>query len=93
MAFAEALTAFFDTDDFASEATVDGADVVGIFDNGYVEAADGAATRQPTFTLATLDVPLSPVGKALVHAGITYSIAHHEPDGTGVSVLFLARTT
>jgi len=90
MAFTEDLTAFFNTDDFADAATLAGVDVVGIFDNGYVESATGAASRQPTFTLPTASVPALSTDAIFIHAGQRYTVEQHEPDGTGVSVLFLA---
>jgi hypothetical protein len=38
-------------------------------------------------------VPASPVGKSIVIASVTYTVAEHQPDGTGVSTLLLERTT
>ncbi|HEY0847400.1 MAG TPA: hypothetical protein VGE12_18670 [Noviherbaspirillum sp.] len=93
--FVEDLTTFFSTDDFAVEATIDGAAVRGIFDNEHVVAIGGSgmATTSPAFTMATASVPVAPVGKSLVYGGTTYTVAAHQPDGTGVSVLALERTT
>ncbi len=74
--------------------TVDGAEVNGIFDNGYDLATvglSGMASTQPTFTLSTSSVPASPVGTPVVVNGTNYLVAAHEPDGTGISRLILER--
>ena len=78
--------------DFAVDATVNGQAVRGIFDNGFAlgdVGVTGVATAQPTLTLPTTSVPAAPVGKAAVVAAVSYVIAAHEPDGTGVSRLLL----
>lgn len=97
MAFAENLTVFFDTDEFAVSATYTpaggaAATVNGIFDNGYDEPAlglAGIAARGPAFTCRAADVAANPEGDALVVNGTAYTIAVAEPDGTGVTVLRL----
>lgn len=94
MAFAEDLTAFFSTEEFAVSATVAGVAVRGIFDNAYELAHAGLAGMAgsvPSFTLATSAVPANPVGAALVVGGATYTVVDHQPDGTGVSLLLLER--
>lgn len=70
--------------------------VPAIFDNAYAlgnVGSMGAAGAQPILTLATTNVPANPVGTLAVVNGITYSVAAHEPDGTGVSTLYLERTS
>lgn len=96
MAFTEDLSQFFVEADFAQAATLNGVAVTGIFDNSYITGAvgpAGMASTGPIFTLPTADVPASPVGKTLVTGGVTYTVAEHQPDGTGVSALMLERTT
>lgn len=87
MAFAEDLTPFFNTAEFADDAMLDGFPVRGIFERTYVEAGGGMgmSSTAPAFTLPTFDVPANPVGKLLVINGIAYRVAEHEPDGTGIS--------
>ena len=88
----ETLAPFFS--DFAITATLDGASVSAIFDNGYARGdvgIAGLAGTAPALTLPTASVPASPVGKAAVVSGTTYTIVAHEPDGTGVSTLILER--
>lgn len=92
MAFTEDFTAYFNTADFAFSATVAGVAVKGIFDKAYQlgnVGVTGIATTAPVLTLATAGVPADPVGTAVVVSGVSYTVAAHEPDGTGVSLLLL----
>jgi hypothetical protein len=87
----EDLAPFFA--DFAVDATVNGAAVRGIFDNGFAlgSVGIGMAGTQPTLRLRTADVTADPVGQAVSVNAVAYTVAAHEPDGTGVSVLMLER--
>ena len=90
--FAEDISAFFSPAELASTVTVNGVSVPAMFDNGYASGDVGVlgmASTQPAITLATADVPASPVGMAAVCNGTAYTIAAHEPDGTGISRLLL----
>lgn len=91
--FNEDLTAFFDTTTgFAQAATVGGASVGVIFDNGYAlgnVGMIGMASSQPSITLPTAQVPATPVGTTVIVNATTYQVAAHEPDGTGISRLVL----
>lgn len=76
-------------------ASVNGTPVDAIFDNGYSAGSVGivgVASTQPTLSVATAFVPTNPVGLNAVVNGTTYTIAAHEPDGTGSSLLILERT-
>lgn len=77
-----------------AQATLGGVAVQGIFKRAYVEsgAGMGMASTAPTFRLASIDVPASPVGLPLVIDGVNYAIAAPEPDGTGMTLLILERT-
>ena len=90
MMFTEDITAFFDTDDFAVDATLQGVAVKGIFDEGYVEplgnVVEGAA---PQFQCAAASVPSVAHGQSLVIGARTFKIVGIEPDGTGVVILRL----
>lgn len=92
MPFAEDLDAFFDTAEFAESAQLDGLDVVGIFDEGLVEGAGDAAASTPIFTLPTASVPEQSTDLPFVRGAISYRVVGHQPDGTGLSVLVLAKT-
>lgn len=79
-----------------ADATLDGVPVQGMFEKAYAlgeVGASGMASSQPIFTLATSAVPANPVGTALVVNSVTYTVAAHEPDGTGVSLLYLEATS
>lgn len=72
-------------------ATLNGVEVVGMFDNSY-HAGDigiGMASTQPAFTTLTANVVGEAVGQLLVINGVSYYVAAHEPDGTGMSLLLL----
>ena len=92
----ENFTAFFQTADFAVNATLAGLSVAGVFDLAY-QLGDlggaGMASTAPVFTLPTASVPANPVGLTMVVNLITYSVAAHEPDGTGISLLMLERVS
>lgn len=78
--------------DFGQPATVNGVAVVGIFDSAYATASVGSigmSSMQPALTLATASVPAEPEGMPVVVMAQAYVVATHEPDGTGMSRLFL----
>jgi len=70
-----------------------GAPVAAIFHNGFAlgSVGIGMAGTQPTLRLRTADVTADPVGQAVSVNAVAYTVAAHEPDGTGVSVLMLER--
>ena len=75
-----------------TSATVAGVVVEGIFDNAYQLGSVGQAgfaSTQPVLTTATSGLPTDPVGQLAVVNGKNYTVAAHEPDGTGLSVLML----
>lgn len=101
MSFTEDLGTFFNPAEFADMAVLNGAAAVPvIFDNAYARGDVGGlgmASTQPAITLPTAAVPASPRGKTAVvtstlHGTLNFKIVDHEPDGTGVSVLFLERS-
>lgn len=95
--FPEDLTPFFNSDELADKAMLNGVEVVGVMEPGYQSASlDGfgvAAGSSPTFTLASASIPAQPEGKNLVvstgPAAGTYRIANARHDGTGVCILDL----
>lgn len=67
-----------------------------IFDNAYAHGGVGPigmAGTQPMATLKTADVPANPIGQTVTINAIAYAIAEHQPDGAGVSTLFLERAS
>lgn len=94
MMFTEDFSAFFRESEMASSVTVDGVSRTAIFDNGYSLSSvgvSGMASTQPSITLPTAYVPASAIGKTVVANSTSYTIAAHDPDGTGISQLFLER--
>lgn len=91
--FVEDYSPLFDiTSGFAQLATVGGASVAVIFDNASTLGTVGPfgmASTQPSITLPTTHVPANPVGTTVVVGIVTYLVAAHEPDGTGISRLLL----
>lgn len=76
-------------------ATIGGAVVPGIFDNGYAlgnVGMSGMASTQPVFTLNTNALAGEVVGTTIQVNGGSYLVAAHEPDGTGISRLLLEVT-
>ena len=94
--YAEDLTAFFDVDNgFAVTASFSGGSSAAcIFDADYnagLVGVSGMAAVQPAITLPTASVPASPIGTGVTVNSVAYTIAEHQPDGTGISVLYLER--
>ena len=99
MAFDEDLSVFFDTADFADEATVTPADggqtfvVKGIFDAPHVlgQARDvRVVTERPTFMCQDTDAARIKREDSITVKGETYDVLEVQPDGTGVSTVVLA---
>jgi len=86
MAFAESLDVF--TADFGVAATLNGAAVRAIVDNGYVEIM-GLASRNPTGTLTTAEAGSAVQGAAFVVGATTYRVTSVQHDGTGMTTLGL----
>ncbi len=78
---------------FAQALTVNGQAVQGVFDNGFAlgSVGIGMAGTQPTITLRTADLSADPAGQAVVVNAVNYTVAAHEPDANGMSVLMLER--
>lgn len=95
--FTEDFSIFFDTTSgFAQAVTVGGVSVSAIFDNANALGSVGPygmASTQPVLLLTTASVPANPVGLSAVVGDVTYLVAAHEPDGTGVSRLLLESAT
>jgi hypothetical protein len=94
------LAIFFETDDFAVNATyspVGGSSVIikGIFDNEFYEADAGGsvtfAIEQPRFTCTSSDVASAVEGDGIVISGVSYTINVVQRDGTGVTTLVLEK--
>lgn len=74
-----------------AEGTLDGAPVVGIFDDQFTRAevgVAGMAAAEITFSLPLLDA-VDPVDKLLVLGAVTYRVVEARPDGDGWVTLHL----
>lgn len=76
-----------------AQPLVNGVACNAIFTNPYAQSTLGMgmamASSGPSLRLRTQDVPPSPAGKPVTVNGAAYTIAEHQPDGTGMSVLIL----
>lgn len=79
--------------------TLDGSAVEAIFDGSYstLGVNGEAAQTLPQITVADADVPANPVDKPVVistGAGAgTYRVVESQPDGAGLTILLLERTS
>jgi len=98
--FAEDASVFFNADELAEAATLNGVAVAGVLLPGYDDATlDGfgrVAGTSPTFTLASSAVPSKPEGLLLqITSGpgaATYRIGNAKHDGSGICTLELLKT-
>lgn len=81
---------FFSVTDFAVPATIRGRQVPVIFDESYVDVL-GAESGQPAATCESALVEDVEQDDELQLNGRTFRIIGVQPDGTGVTVLRLAR--
>lgn len=88
MPMTEDLSVFFDTDEFADAATLDGAAVAGIYHDGYDEVY-GMATHDAWYRLPEADTTATTQASVLVVRGLTYRVRVVKPDGTGLCTLLL----
>jgi hypothetical protein len=87
--FVEDFGPFFDGY-FGETGVLDGTPVSGLFDAAYGDAFDVEGNR-PRFTLRSSQVPPAVNGKTFVldETGVSYTVAHPEPSGNGVTILHL----
>lgn len=87
--FAEDLSVFFQSNDFADLATfADAGTAYGILDNEYIETYNSTGFK-PVFTCATTDVASYGQGDTLTINSVNYRIDEKEADGTGVTRLLM----
>ena len=93
MAIKECLSIFFA--DWGTTVTLAGKDVVAIFDAAALTARvgpSGMEVTQPAITLQTADVPPAWLRASCVVPGVgSFRAMDHDPDGTGMSVLWLEK--
>jgi len=87
--FAEDLSVFFNVNEFAVLANIDGVPTPVKFDNAYVQAFDGMGATA-TALIAPSSACLDTTNTSEVDVnGITYRVRSVQPDGTGITVLLL----
>ncbi|MEY2686555.1 MAG: hypothetical protein RL375_753 [Pseudomonadota bacterium] len=91
--FAEDLAPFFDTDaGFAQTATVGAASFPVIFDSAYQAPLGGMIeSTGPVCQAKSADVSTVVQGTAITVNAVAYKVREVQPDGTGVTTLFLER--
>ena len=90
MAFTEDLTVFFNEDDFAVAATLNGAAVSGILEDDYVEPLGNVVEgRSPVWMCSAAAIPSVAHGQTLVVGARTFKVRGVEPDGSGIVLLRL----
>lgn len=74
-----------------AEVGVAGTVQPGIFKKPYqvVHLGSGMADSRPTVALDSAVLPEDPYGLALLVDGAAYRVVEHQPDGTGMTCLFL----
>lgn len=89
--FEEDLSVFFNTQEFADEAMLDGVDVAGIFDKAFVSSSGGMGmtVSRPAFILPASSVPADTSGSMLVIGSDSYAIAGIDPDASDDKIIVL----
>lgn len=82
---------FFVEGEFATAGELDGAPVLGILDNGYLEALGGIASAEASYLLPSASAAGAGQTSTLVAAGQAWRVRSVEPDGTGATRLRLER--
>lgn len=85
----ESLPSFFP--DFSISAVIDGRIVAGIYDNAYASALGFTAGSAPMLVCRAADVADVDIESAVQIDDSAFTVAGIEPDGTGMTVLRLAR--
>lgn len=92
--FGADLDAYFDTADFAEEASYNGASIPVIFDDSYKllnALTGGIESSGPQATCKDTDMAGVQHGDQIVIRDTTYYVTGIEPDGTGITVLTLSK--
>ncbi len=88
------LDILIDTDDFAVDITYNLATIKGIFDNGFIESSDGEVAVEstvPQVIVKSSDVVGAIHDEIMTIDSVDYNIIGIQPDGTGVTVIFLSQ--
>jgi hypothetical protein len=96
MPFAEDMTVFFDTEEFASAALLDGVGVTGIFYNAWQDI-DDVATTGPAYKLDATAAACAVEGQSQFVLGdaidgVFYDVVGIRGSGAGTAVLKLRKS-
>lgn len=90
MPFVEDMSAFFNTAEFATPATIGGVAVDVIFEQPFADPFGAVVdAAQPQCWAPSASVQAARQGTAVVVGGVSYQVERIEPDGTGVSRITL----
>ena len=84
----EDYTAFFNATEHGTTALYNAANVIGIFEDRYVEVS-GVESVKPTFTCSAAEVTGIAHGSTITINALVYTVKGVQPDGTGVVLLVL----
>ncbi len=88
------LDVFFDADEFAVPVTYNSLTFNGIYDNTFAEDDQGEIqvdTLNPQIMVKSSDVTSLAKGDTMTVNSIAYKVRSIQPDGTGVTTIFLTR--
>ena len=91
MPMIEDMSAFLNSDEHGTIATYKTTEIVGIFENQYVEIG-GVQSVKPTFLIDDASAPNIARGNTITIDGIVYKFILSQPDGTGMTLLVLEAT-
>jgi hypothetical protein len=82
---------FFNTDEMAVSALIDGLPVDGIFDRPYIDTQE-VSGYQPSLTCRSTDIDNVLEDDPVMIDGVSYRVSGVEPDGTGITKLILEKS-
>lgn len=88
MPMTEDFSAFLDESEHATTAVYKTLDVLGIFEDQYVEV-NGVETLKPTFFTDAVSLPEIVRGNPMLIDNVEYKVAAKQPDGTGMILIIL----
>jgi hypothetical protein len=86
--FTEDLDPFFN--DFAIQVRINGEDITAIFSDNFVDA-EGIASTNPHLIVKSSDIPDIENEDEVEAKNTMYQVASIQPDGTGISTIFLEK--
>ncbi len=88
------LDIFLDDDEFAVDVILNAVTIQGIFDNEFLAAVEGdigIESTLPQGQFKTSDVSSAIHGDVMTINSVDYNIIGIQPDGTGITLIFLSQ--